>query len=201
MKSKDFAVLILAAGCSSRLGQPKQLLAYKKTTLLEYTITCAQSVTDNVFVVLGENQSTIQSAIKVQDVEIVLTEDWRKGIGSSISSGVKSITKANQGTDSIMILLCDQPKITNELLGKLLALHRNKKSPISACRYGESFGVPAIFSKSFFKDLEQLQDDSGAKSIIGNNKSQTSFLNFSEGNIDIDKPEDLKYLADSQKIE
>ncbi|MFT7034492.1 MAG: molybdenum cofactor cytidylyltransferase [Cyclobacteriaceae bacterium] len=194
MKSGDLAILILAAGSSSRLGQPKQLLPYKKTTLLEHTITCAKSVSDNVFVILGGNQSAIQSTIDLQDIEVILTQDWYKGIGSSISSGVKSITKTIQDTESIMILLCDQPKITNELLVELVDLHEKKEKSISACKYGDSFGVPAIFNRCRYDDLEKLKDDSGAKNIICKNKNQTSFLNFPEGNIDIDNPDDLKHI-------
>ena len=194
MKPGDLAVLILAAGSSSRLGQPKQLLPFKETTLLEHTITCAQSVSDNVFVVLGGNQSAIQSTIDLQDIEVILTQDWYKGIGSSISSGIKSITKTIQDTQSIMILLCDQPKITNELLVELIAIHEEKQKSISACKYGGSFGVPAIFNKSMYNDLKELKDDAGAKIIIGKNKNKTSFLNFSDGIIDIDIPSDLKHL-------
>jgi molybdenum cofactor cytidylyltransferase len=194
LKPGDLAVLILAAGSSSRLGQPKQLLPFKETTLLEHTITCAQSVSDNVFVVLGGNQSAIQSAVDLQDIEVILTQDWYKGIGSSISSGIKSITKTIQDTQSIMILLCDQPKITNELLVELVAIHEEKQKLISACKYGNSFGVPAIFNKSMYNDLKELKDDAGAKIIIGKNKNKTSFLNFSDGIIDIDIPSDLKHL-------
>jgi molybdenum cofactor cytidylyltransferase len=194
LKPGDLAVLILAAGSSSRLGQPKQLLPFKETTLLEHTITCAQSVSDNVFVVLGGNQSAIQSAVDLQDIEVILTQDWYKGIGSSISSGIKSITKTIQDTQSIMILLCDQPKITNELLVELVAIHEEKQKLISACKYGNSFGVPAIFNKSMYNDLKELKDDAGAKIIIGKNKNKTSFLNFSDGIIDIDNPDDLMHL-------
>jgi len=201
LKSGDLAVLILAAGSSSRLGQPKQLLPFKKTTLLEHTISCAQSVSDNVFVILGGNHSIIQNKIDLQGIEVILTQDWHKGIGSSISSGVKSITKTIQDTESIMILLCDQPKITNELLVELVAIHAEMKKPISACKYGNSFGVPAIFNKNMYKELEKLKDDSGAKVMIGKNKNYASFLNFPDGNIDIDNQEDLKYLEGSQNIE
>lgn len=201
MKSQNLAVLILAAGNSSRLGQPKQLLPFKKTTLLEHTITCAQSVSDNVFVVLGGNKTAIQSAINLQDIEVILTEDWNKGIGNSISSGIKSITKSIQDIESILILLSDQPKITSKLLVDLVAIQEKKQKPISACIYRKSFGIPAIFNKLFFDDLEKLNGDKGAKLIIGKNKIHTSFLKFTGGNIDIDTKDDLKYLEDDQKME
>ncbi|MFY0652172.1 MAG: nucleotidyltransferase family protein [Cyclobacteriaceae bacterium] len=194
MNRTDLAILILAAGESSRLGRAKQLINYKGTTLLGYTIDCAKTVSDKVTVVLGGNEETIVGQVDFSHIDHVSNKKWKEGIGSSISCGIDAIVSRHPNIDSIMVLLSDQPKISAELLKKLYISYKNDASLIIACKYGGSYGVPAIFEKSLFNDLSMLKEDKGAKSIITTHSNQTIFTDFEEGQIDIDTPNDLEKL-------
>ncbi|MEQ6120609.1 nucleotidyltransferase family protein [Reichenbachiella sp. MALMAid0571] len=195
MIDPELAVLILAAGESKRLGKPKQLLPYQQSTLLEHSISCAKSVCDNTIVVLGANADRIKEKTNLSEDQIVINPNWKKGIGSSIAFGIQSIVKKFSSCKQVMILLTDQPKISNELLGKLLVSHQNGNSSITACDYGVTIGVPAVFDQSLFPSLAELKNDQGAKAIIKLHISQTSLINFPEGHIDIDTEGDLKFLG------
>ncbi|MDP4680996.1 MAG: nucleotidyltransferase family protein [Cyclobacteriaceae bacterium] len=194
MTKHNLAVLILAAGNSSRLGQPKQLLSYKDTTLLEHTIRCGKTVSDNVFVVLGGNEDLIKNKISLKTVTSITNPYWKKGIGSSISYGTRSIIKTIYDLESLLILLSDQPKITGSVLSQLITAYTIEHKTIIASNYGKSYGVPAIFEKTHFPELMNLQADSGAKSIIKLHLDYVNFIDFPEGKIDIDTGMDLRYL-------
>lgn len=197
MNSNNLAVLILAAGSSSRLGQPKQLLQHKGTTLLEHTIECALAVSDNISVVLGGNVEKIKSQIDFESIQCNYNPNWKQGIGNSLAFGIQSLSEQQPNIQSILVLLSDQPMISKKLLTTLCELQVGSGKPITACNYVDTYGVPAIFHKSIFNKLINLQTDKGAKSVISEHKKLTSFLNFPGGKIDIDDPEDLKYLESS----
>ena len=191
----ELAVLILAAGESKRLGKPKQLLPYQQSTLLEFSISCAKSVSTNILIVLGANAAAIREKTDLSDDQIVINPNWREGIGSSIAYGIQSIVRKFSSCKQVMILLTDQPKISTQLLDKLVLSHQKDSCLITACKYGETIGVPAIFDQSLFSHLAELKNDQGAKPIIKSHISQTSLVDFPEGKIDIDTESDLKFLG------
>lgn len=195
MIDPELAVLILAAGESKRLGKPKQLLPYQQSTLLEYSISCAKSVSTNILIVLGANAEAIREKINLPDYQSVINPNWKEGIGSSIAFGIQSLVGKFSSCKQVMILLTDQPKISAQLLDKLVLSHQKESSLITACNYGETFGVPAIFDQSLFSQLAELKNDQGAKPIIKAYISNTSLVDFPEGKIDIDTDGDLKFLG------
>ena len=195
MIDPELAVLILAAGESKRLGKPKQLLPYQHSTLLEHSISCAKSVSTNILIVLGANEEAIKGKTNLSDDQIVMNPNWKEGIGSSIAYGIQSIVGKFTPCKKVMILLTDQPKISNQLLGKLVLSHQNGGKLITASNYGDTFGVPAIFDQSLCTQLAELKNDQGAKPIIKSHISQTNFVDFPEGKIDIDTESDLRFLG------
>lgn len=184
----------MAAGSSSRLGRPKQLLPFRSETLIEHSIKTAISTNRNCNVVLGSNYNAIKNQIEKYPLTVFNHQDWSKGMGSSISFGLKEVLKKQPNLDDVLILLCDQPYIDSELLNTLFQNHFDKLQLITACSYGNAFGVPAIFNKKIFPDLLKLKGDKGAKKIISDNPNGVLYIDFPEGNIDIDQVEDLKYL-------
>jgi molybdenum cofactor cytidylyltransferase len=193
-KYMKISVLILAAGGSSRLGQPKQLVTFEGQTLITKTIKTALAISEEVAVVLGANIDLIKSEIKPFDkhLKIIENTDWQQGMGTSISLGVQ---KLSSETDGILILLTDQPLISQVLLQSMVQTFAEKKAPIVACNYGEQIGVPILFNKSFFPELINLKADQGAKVFLKNYVKKIALIDFQEGLFDIDTVEDLEKLA------
>jgi molybdenum cofactor cytidylyltransferase len=193
---KNIGAIILAAGASSRLGTPKQLLPYGGTTLLEYTVQVASdSIASPIIVVLGSEAQNMRTSINGDKVQTILNDAWQEGIASSIQAGIEELVLADPSTEGAVILVCDQPYITAELIDDLVAKHQETGKRIIASSYDETLGVPALFHKSLFPVLLQLRGDSGAKSIIQQHTEDLGIVAFAKGGVDIDTEEDYKDLS------
>lgn len=188
------SVLILGAGNSSRLGQPKQLVEFRGQTLIERITHTALSVSEEVLVVLGANLELIKPKLGTFSDRINMLENpnWQQGMGTSISLGVENLASKSDG---ILILLTDQPLISQVLLQNMMQTFTEKKYPIVACNYGNQLGVPILFDKSFFLELENLKGEQGAKSFLKKYSEKIASIEFEEGLFDIDTPKDLTKLA------
>lgn len=194
----DCAAIVLAAGASSRLGQPKQLLKLNGETLLHRTVRLAQQAGCNpVFVVLGFEAARMQRELSGLAAKPVINEDWPSGMGSSLRSGIEAVMKESPQPQKTLALLCDQPTLSAEILSKLIETSAKAKSLITASSYAGRFGVPAIFDKQLYPDLLKVAGDQGARSIIQRYPNQTSIVEFPGGIVDIDTPEDLANVPSS----
>jgi molybdenum cofactor cytidylyltransferase len=200
---ENIAVLILAAGASSRMGTTKQLLSWNGTNLLDTTIENALIICpDHVVVVLGANAKEIQAhSDHNKNVQFVFHKNWNFGLGSSISYGVDFIQRSFQNTKAILILLSDQPLIDSEYLGQMIQVYESSGKGIIATKYEKGAGVPAIFDKCYFSNLTQLNKDIGAKQIIRKFKNDTLSLNPSGKTMDIDTLEDYQKLTKIQNTQ
>jgi molybdenum cofactor cytidylyltransferase len=186
-KSKNLAILILAAGTSSRLGNTtKQLLKYKSESFLKIAVKKAIKVSDNIFVVLGHKKDECQKELEGFNINILYNENYKKGIGSTISLGIEH-TKDYENT---MIMLCDQPFIKSKHLLSLKNNIDNKTIIASHYEQNDDSTVPAIFPKKYYKKLLKLNKDKGAKSII-KKENCISIKLQKEQSIDIDTPNDI----------
>ena len=187
------SILILAAGSSSRLGQPKQLVEFEGITLIERITHTALSVSEDVLVVLGANIELIKPKLEAfsDRINIIKNPDWQEGMGTSIRVGMENLASKS---DAVIILLSDQPLISQVLLQNMMQTFANKKFPIIACDYGGQLGVPILFGKSFFPELLKLKGEQGAKSFLKNYPKEIATISFKEGLFDIDTPEDLDKL-------
>jgi len=161
-KSNELAVLILAAGSSSRLGRPKQLLKYKGETFLEIAIKNALTISTNVNVVLGFEHQLCQKKIEKLNVNSFINSDYKKGMGSSIAFGVSQIQNVNK----IMIMLCDQPLIPLSHYTKMIQKSEQSKKLMICSHYQNRLAVPSIFPKKYFPLLKELKEDEGARDIL-----------------------------------
>lgn len=201
IQENSTAILILAAGNSSRLGRPKQLVSFNGKPLIVHIIEQALYVKANaVFVVLGGNQASILPKIKHLPATIVLNEDWEKGMGNSISTGVQAVLKKHPNTTGIVTTLCDQPFVSAELIYQIIQKQAATKAEIVAASYAGNLGVPAFFSQSFFEKLIHLKAKRGAKKLIQQHLSSVEAVPFPEGIFDIDTPEDLVRIDEWAKI-
>lgn len=185
------SILILAAGSSSRLGFPKQLVCFRGKTLLENTFLLAQKISSNVRIVLGANATQISEESNIPTQYILHNPHADEGMASSIRVGVQALA---DDSETILILLCDQPLVSENLLHKILQTYQQTRQPIVACRYAGRLGVPMLFSKQLYNDLLQLKGDTGAKAIIHQFMNQIAIVDFEEGAFDIDSPADIEQL-------
>jgi len=194
--SDHCAAIVLAAGASTRLGQPKQLLKLNGETLLHRTVRLAtETGCAPIFVVLGFNADQMQPEIRDLPAKTVINPEWQSGMGSSLRSGVEALMKATPQPKKILVLLCDQPTLSTEILSTLLQASVNAKPLITASSYAGRFGVPAIFDKQLYSDLLKLEGDQGARSVIQRYIHQTATVEFPGGIVDIDTPADLTNLT------
>ena len=183
--------IVLAAGGSSRMGSPKQLLNIDgQPAIRRVTEQAIASVCDEVTVVLGAEEETIAAALDGLDTLIVNNASWTQGIGASIAAGVKSVrTKAD--LEAIVLLLADQPAVTSNVIDELVRRYRSTGSEIVASQYGDTAGAPALFDAHHFDELCDLSGDHGAKRIIAAHHERVSLVPFDGGEIDLDTPDDV----------
>jgi molybdenum cofactor cytidylyltransferase len=192
-------IIILAAGSSSRLGQHKQQIKVEGKSLLERTTQAAlDSGAHPIIVVLGNQAATHKKIIEPLPVSMVIHEDWSKGMGSTLKAGIQSLLKDYPETEAIIISVCDQPYLTADHFKKLISVYSNTSSEVVTSHYKDTKGVPALFSKSLFQKLLQLEDEEGARKIIQQHKGTIALVPFEKGEVDIDTPEDLNYLLNNK---
>lgn len=188
-------ILILAAGASTRLGQPKQLLNFRGRPLIQHVADVAISIgCQPVSVVLGAHAAAIQPHLASLDIHVIHNPDWQSGMASSLRCGLQQILHRFPDLDAIVLMVCDQPLVTSALLRRLILRHQTLRCPIVASAYGSTLGVPALFHQTFFPALLTLVGDIGARSIIKQHRTSCLSMPFTEGAIDLDTPEDLKIL-------
>ena len=194
--NRPVAAIVLAAGASRRLGQPKQLLMLGGETLLARVIRRANEAgAVQVFAVLGAQHDKIRSDIALNDADVVINENWEQGIASSIHEGVKAIEEAAPGISGVLILSCDQPRLTAAHLRRLIDGFNAQPEPsIAASSYAGVLGIPAVFPRSLFPDLFALTGDKGARSLLNHPPCPLIAEPFEGGEVDIDLPADLGVL-------
>ena len=196
---KKVAAIVLAAGASTRMeGQIKQLLPWKKSTLLEHTINEAiLSNADVVFVVLGANIESIRSELNPLNYKIIENKDWNLGLGSSIATAINYLIKQQNIFDAALIVLADQPLLDAVYYNKLISIYRRSGNSIVATKYEHKNGVPVVFSKIHFEELAKLNKDFGAIQIIQNSKAEV--VDSDNKFYDIDTLEDYNILLIKSK--
>lgn len=192
--TENIAIIILAAGNSSRMGMPKQNLLIHGQTLLQRMAAVALEISPKVVVVLGANAGDIVPSLRGMDLKLLRNDQWNKGMGTSISQGVKYVQNEFPETESIITLVCDQPFVSVQLLQKLVHASVAFSSGIIASYYDGVNGVPALFRRQFFSALTDLREDEGARKIIKAHKRDVVSIPFGQGLIDLDTPEDYDKL-------
>lgn len=192
-KASNIAIVILAAGASTRMGTPKQLLNYRGSTLLGYAIECAiASECGPIVVVLGANADKIKPAIQGRSIHLIENPDWKEGISTSIRHAIRYLNEFFQDIEAVILSVCDQPFISCEIFNRAIEIYYSTGKEIVACKYANTIGVPALFSRAFFSELLDLKNDRGAKQTIEKYLDRVYFLPFPLGEVDLDTPEDYR---------
>ena len=177
---------------SSRLGDiTKQLLVYKNETLLKIAVKKALEISKDVFVVLGHEKEKCEKELEDFDVNIIYNPNYKKGMGSTLSLGIKHTKEFNY----TMVMLCDQPFIPLSHFQALKKNIQNENIIASLYEKNKSPKVPAIFPKKYYDELLKLDADFGAKEIL----QKESCINIQlekDFCMDIDTINDIEFLKD-----
>jgi molybdenum cofactor cytidylyltransferase len=188
-------IVILAAGASTRMGQPKQLLVHREQTLLQRAVeTALAAACGQVVVVLGAHEELVRQQLRRLPVMIATNEEWWVGMSSSIRTGLAALLATRPELEAVVIMLCDQPFVTSGLIDELRATHRRTGKPIVASAYGGGFGVPALFDKTMFGKLAELNGNEGARKLIAAHADAVATVSFPQAVMDVDTPQDFVLL-------
>ena len=178
------AAMVLAAGASTRLGEPKQLVMLGGETLLERAVRVAREAGClPVVVVLGASARLIQAGCELGDAVVVVNEDWTEGMGSSVRAGARALTDV----DGCVVLTCDMPAVTAAHLRELMT-----SGEVTASAYVGRRGVPAYFPAGSFASLMELHGDAGARELLRSARS----VELIGGELDVDTMTDLESVRD-----
>jgi molybdenum cofactor cytidylyltransferase len=193
MNSPTVGLIVLAAGASTRMGSPKQLLPYRGNSFVRHIVEVAiASVCQPIAVVLGASAERIKPEINQLPVQIVDNQQWAEGMGSSIRVGIEALLAVNQNLEAVMIALCDQPFVSSQTINQLIEAYHLTGKPIIASEYSGTLGVPVVFSCTLFSELMALKSNEGAKQLIKQHIHEVFSLPFSAGAIDVDTPKDYE---------
>jgi molybdenum cofactor cytidylyltransferase len=194
LSSSKIAAVILAAGASTRLGKPKQLLQWQGQTLLRSIAeTAIAADCSPIVVVLGAYNEQIRAEVSDLPVQVVENSRWQMGIGSSIAAGVQALLHHSNTVSAAILLLCDQPLVSWQTIQQLKSIYYFTNKPIVASSYQNTIGVPALFQAQLFPELVKLQPFAGAKSVIQRYLDVVEILDFPSGEVDIDTPQDYQW--------
>jgi molybdenum cofactor cytidylyltransferase len=147
-----------------------------------------------VIVVTGAHSELTRREFDGLDVREVLNTSWEAGMASSIRAGVEGLIGEDADVAAAVLLLCDQPHVTIDVISSLVAAHRATGRQVIASTYGGSFGVPALFGRTLFAELTRLEGTAGAKEVIRRHTRDGHFLPFPRGEVDVDTPDDFSRL-------
>ena len=198
MKAEKIRVagIILAAGCSSRMGSPKQLLPFKGTTILDQVVSHAlDSDLDSVVVVLGNAAETIQKRVDLTCVGVVENLDHAEGQSSSLKKGLAAVA---DGCEGAMFLLGDQPLVGHETINLLIQTFLGALPPIVAPFYRGKRGNPVIIHQDLFPMIDTLTGDTGARKLFDLYREAILAVDTRDSGIlfDVDTQEDFQKLQD-----
>ncbi|QIL77730.1 NTP transferase domain-containing protein [Hymenobacter sp. HDW8] len=155
--TSSVALILLAAGASTRMGQAKQLLYFQGQTLLRRAAeTAVATGCQPLMLVTGALHEELVAEIDDLPFLVTRNPDWAAGMGSSIRAGLAALEKAPQPPSAVLIMLCDQPLVTPALLLTMIKQQQASQAPVVASAYGGTLGVPAVFSADSLPALRQL---------------------------------------------
>ena len=187
--------VLLAAGTSKRMGQPKQLLRWANKSLIQFQVETILPSTEKLYVILGAYAALIQPLLKNYEVELIQFYQWEKGMGNSLAYGIQQILNSNPTIEGILISLIDQPLVTSSHYLNMRATFEKGNNQIIASESDSGWsGVPVLFDAYYFDELQKLSGEEGAKLILKKNKANSISINAGNTLIDMDTPEVYRKL-------
>lgn len=189
--TKQTGIVILAAGNSSRLGLPKQLLEFEGESLLKRISREAMAVPfAEVAVVIGAYPDPINGALKDSNVHVVINPHWTTGMSSSIVVGIRDLLERQPNLDRCIISLCDQPFVDRDVFQQLIHLADRTEKGIVATGFSGIWGAPVLFERKYFEQLMGLEGQQGARKVAEQFPEDRVIVNYEDAKYDIDTQED-----------
>lgn len=188
--------ILLAAGPSTRLGHPKQLVKVRGESLVRRSARILSELgLESVIVVTGCESESVQAELSGLEVEAIFNREWEIGMGASIACGAKALPK---GLEGVLVMVCDQWRIEREDLVQLIASWLSDISMISIANWKEGSayvsGPPVIFPRNIIQELRFVEKSRGARQIIDRNIEIVQYMTIENAAFDLDRPEDLQRL-------
>jgi molybdenum cofactor cytidylyltransferase len=194
-----FGAVILAAGASTRMGAPKQLLEVGGKPLLLSAVEAAlASAAWPVVVVLGANAEQIRPALARLPVLIAENPAWAEGMAASIRAGVTIVQQFSRRLNAVLIALCDQPAFSTRIIEQLVAAQQTTGRSIVAAHYAGRHGAPALFLREHFPTLVALTGEEGARALLNDDPTRVASVDLPDLAIDLDTPADIAALQQKQ---
>ncbi len=195
-EKREVGLIVLAAGASSRMKQPKQLVEFENRTLLRRSVETALATDfDPVIVVLGANYEKSKAQIEDLNAIICLNKNFSDGLSSSIKAGLQKLLQIKPKISAVLFTLADQPFVTAENLNEFFERNLLYPNSIIAAEYNKKVGVPALFTKQSFDRLLNLEGDQGARDILRGQQQKIIEISLPEAEFDIDTPDDFMKLT------
>lgn len=192
MAKQDISIIILAAGSSTRLGSPKQLLKHQngKTIITNACDLAISTEIDQIICVIPKSTPLIYNEIKGKATTI-LYNDPGAPMSSTLKIGLYHATKVLH-SDAVLFMVCDQPYLNEAIVKNILKADIHKQSLI-ACQYENGkMGTPALFGSDYFEELLTIEGDQGAGVVLKKYADKVHLIEFLRGGFDLDTPEDVK---------
>jgi molybdenum cofactor cytidylyltransferase len=187
-----FGAIILAAGGSSRMGTPKQLLRIGGIPLVVRAARAALGAGARpVAVVLGADAARVSAELGASPVIAVHNPNWSRGLATSVVAGMAALLGANPELDAVALAPCDQPALSAEVIARLAELHRTSGLTVAARYHGRN-GAPAVFGRGDFAALSALTGDEGARRLLNAEPSRVCSVELPALGSDLDTPADFE---------
>ena len=200
MSAKKIGAIILAAGASERMGTPKPLLLWKGQSLIENAVAKTREAgIEKIIIVAGAHFDLVAPILSLLKLPYARNEDWQKGMGSSIRSGLQKLLEVDAEIEGALIWLCDQPLVSSADLRALIEAFDPLRFPIAASEFSGTLGIPTVFGREFFETLLEMDESTGAKSILTRNLPKVRKVSIPEASTDVDTPEDYQRLVEAHR--
>ncbi|MGD0540822.1 MAG: nucleotidyltransferase family protein [Tepidisphaeraceae bacterium] len=192
----SIGAIILAAGSGSRMGSAKQLLRIDGQSLVRRAAGAAlDGGCERVVVVTGAHADVVGPELADLPIVLSFNSAWSAGMGTSIRVGLAALLGSEPGIGAAVILLCDQPRLSANVVRNVAAAWSASGKPMSACDYGSAIGPPCCFGRMMFDALGRIGDADGAKKLLLADRGNVQTIAWPGGSDDLDTPEDWLRLC------
>lgn len=195
----NVSIVILAAGGSTRMGAPKQLLHVDGSSLIKRVAEMAMDTPCYpIVVVLGANKELVRKELERMPITLIDNPNWQEGMASSLKMGMVGAYMTFKDLEAVIFLTVDMPFVSADLIENLISkaqenIGNTEEQPdIVACRYDGQIGIPVLFKRKLFTELLELKGDTGAKKVIMAHKDKTTMVDFPQGKFDLDTIEEYR---------
>jgi molybdenum cofactor cytidylyltransferase len=189
--------IILAAGGSSRMGKPKQLLEIGGKTLVSIVIeNILASIIDDIIIVTQPDLPLIRDN-DYPEIKRIVNKDWQRGQSSSMKAGLSAV---DEKTDAVMFFMADQPMVDTGIINRLILTFQETQKPIVSPLYNGKKGAPVLFKRRLFDELNLIQGDRGGRDLLEVYPVEYVNIDMPLAAMDVDTPEEYKKLRDMLDI-